>query len=101
MLETKLEIMRARAEEASSGSSGHTHAKLLRQIETLESQYAIARENSETIEASLMSRLTNVEKERDEISRKEADVRRKAREVVCDYVLFFLEKAKAKNTWDL
>ncbi|KAF3099566.1 hypothetical protein TWF569_000762 [Orbilia oligospora] len=81
MLETKLEIMRARAEEASTGTSGHTHAKLLRQIETLQSQYAVASENWQGIEASLMTRLTNVEKERDELSRKEGDVRKKAREV--------------------
>ncbi|KAF3939440.1 hypothetical protein ABW19_dt0202846 [Dactylella cylindrospora] len=81
MLETKLEILRSRAEEASTGSSGHTHAKMLRQIETLQSQYAVASENWQGIEASLMSRLTSVEKERDELSRKESDVRRKAREV--------------------
>ncbi|KAK6353779.1 hypothetical protein TWF730_008205 [Orbilia blumenaviensis] len=81
MLETKLEIMRARAEEASTGTSGHTHAKLLRQIETLQSQYAVASENWQGIEASLMTRLTNVEKERDELSRKESDIRKKAREV--------------------
>ncbi|KAK6511869.1 hypothetical protein TWF481_000774 [Arthrobotrys musiformis] len=81
MLETKLEVMRARAEEASTGTSGHTHAKLLRQIETLQSQYAVASENWQGIEASLMTRLTNVEKERDELSRKESDIRKKAREV--------------------
>ncbi|KAK6510404.1 hypothetical protein TWF506_009513 [Arthrobotrys conoides] len=81
ILETKLEIMRARAEEASTGTSGHTHAKLLRQIETLQSQYAVASENWQGIEASLMTRLTNVEKERDELSRKEGDIRKKAREV--------------------
>ncbi|KAK6335254.1 hypothetical protein TWF718_010688 [Orbilia javanica] len=81
MLETKLEVMRARAEEASTGTSGHTHAKLLRQIETLQSQYAVASENWQGIEASLMTRLTNVEKERDELSRKEGDIRKKAREV--------------------
>ncbi|RVD83041.1 uncharacterized protein DFL_007444 [Arthrobotrys flagrans] len=81
MLETKLEVMRARAEEASTGTSGHTHAKLLRQIETLQSQYAVASENWQGIEASLVTRLTNIEKERDEHSRKEGDIRRKAREV--------------------
>ncbi|KAF3923536.1 hypothetical protein AA313_de0201193 [Arthrobotrys entomopaga] len=81
MLETKLEVLRSRAEEASTGTSGHNHAKLLRQIETLQSQYAVASENWQGIEASLMSRLTNVEKERDDLSRKESDVRKKAREV--------------------
>ncbi|KAK6344494.1 hypothetical protein TWF696_008129 [Orbilia brochopaga] len=81
ILETKLEVMRTHAEEASTGTSGHIHAKLLRQIETLQSQYAVASENWQGIEASLMSRLTAVEKERDDLTRKEGDVRKKAREI--------------------
>ncbi|KAJ6259492.1 LOW QUALITY PROTEIN: hypothetical protein Dda_5129 [Drechslerella dactyloides] len=81
ILETKLEVMRTHAEEASIGTSGHIHAKLLRQIETLQSQYAVASENWQGIEASLMSRLTAVEKERDDLTRKEGDVRKKAREI--------------------
>lgn len=85
MLESKLEVMRARAEEVSSGATGDAQAKLLRQIETLQSQYAVASENWQGIEASLIARATNLEKERDEATRKEADVRRKAREVVCFY----------------
>jgi TATA element modulatory factor len=83
MLETKLEVMRARAEEVSSGAIGDAQAKLLRQIETLQSQYAVASENWQGIEASLIARATNLEKERDEAARREADIRRKAREVVC------------------
>lgn len=82
MLESKLEVMRARAEEVSSGATGDAQAKLLRQVETLQSQYAIASENWKGIEASLVSRMTILEKERDETARREADVRRKAREVV-------------------
>lgn len=82
MLESKLEVMRARAEEASSGATGDAQAKLLRQIETLQTQYAVAGENWQGIEASLITRATNLEKERDEATRREADIRRKAREVV-------------------
>jgi DNA repair exonuclease SbcCD ATPase subunit len=82
MLESKLEVMRARAEEVSSGATGDAQAKLLRQIETLQTQYAVAGENWQGIEASLISRATSLEKERDEATRKEADVRRKARDVV-------------------
>ena len=82
-LESKLELMRARAEEVSSGATGDAQAKLLRQIETLQSQYAVASENWQGIEASLVARAANLEKERDEATRREADVRRKAREVVC------------------
>ena len=83
MLESKLEVMRARAEEVSSGATGDAQAKLLRQIETLQTQYAVASENWQGIEASLIARAANLEKERDEATRREADIRRKAREVVC------------------
>lgn len=83
MLESKLEVMRARAEEVSSGATGDAQAKLLRQIETLQTQYAVASENWQGIEASLIARATSLEKERDEATKREADIRRKAREVVC------------------
>lgn len=82
MLESKLEVMRARAEEVSSGATGDAQAKLLRQIETLQTQYAVAGENWQGIEASLIARATSLEKERDEATRREADIRRKARDVV-------------------
>ncbi|RDW66191.1 hypothetical protein BP6252_09826 [Coleophoma cylindrospora] len=80
-LEGKLELMRARAEEVSSGATGDAQAKLLRQIETLQTQYSVASENWQGIEASLIARATKLEKERDEATRREADVRKKAREV--------------------
>ncbi|KAG0649545.1 TATA element modulatory factor [Hyphodiscus hymeniophilus] len=80
-LESKLEVMRARAEEVSSGATGDAQAKLYRQIETLQTQYAIASENWQGIEASLVARAANLEKERDEATRREADIRKKAREV--------------------
>lgn len=81
MLESKLEVMRARAEEVSSGATGDAQAKLLRQIETLQTQYAVASENFQGIEASLVARAASLEKERDEATRREADIRKKAREV--------------------
>lgn len=82
MLESKLEVIRARAEEVSSGATGDARAKLLRQIETLQTQYAVASENWQGMEASLIARATSLEKERDEATKREADIRRKAREVV-------------------
>ncbi|RAL58581.1 hypothetical protein DID88_003941 [Monilinia fructigena] len=81
MLESKLEVMRARAEEVSSGATGDAQAKLLRQVETLQTQYAVASENWQGIEASLTARARNLEKERDEATKREAEIRRKAREV--------------------
>ncbi|KAL8953061.1 MAG: hypothetical protein Q9222_001054 [Ikaeria aurantiellina] len=80
ILESRLEAYRARAEEASSGSGGDVQAKLLRQIETLQNQYAVASENWQGIEGSLLARAAALEKERDDLGKREADVRRKARE---------------------
>lgn len=82
VLESKMESLRTRAEEASSGAIGETQAKLLRQIETLQTQYSVASENWHTLEGSLLSRLANVEKERDDLGRKEGDLRKKIRELV-------------------
>lgn len=82
VLESKMESLRSRAEEASSGATGETQAKLLRQIETLQTQYAVASENWHTLEGSLLSRLANVEKERDDAGRRETDLRKKIREMV-------------------
>ncbi|KAI0478665.1 TATA element modulatory factor 1 TATA binding-domain-containing protein [Xylariaceae sp. FL0804] len=80
ILESKLEALRARAEEASSGATGDAQAKLLRQIETLQTQYSVASENWQGIEASLVARAASLEKERDEALRRESEIRRKARE---------------------
>ncbi|KAI3331881.1 hypothetical protein HD806DRAFT_173110 [Xylariaceae sp. AK1471] len=80
ILESKLETLRASAEEASSGAVGGAQVKLLRQIETLQTQYSIASENWQGMEASLEARAANLEKERDEALRRESEMRRKARE---------------------
>jgi SMC interacting uncharacterized protein involved in chromosome segregation len=82
VLEGKLEAMRIRAEEASSGVAGDSQAKLLRQIETLQTQYSIASENWQGIETTLLARITGLEKEKDEALRRESEMRRKAREAV-------------------
>ncbi|KAF2964522.1 hypothetical protein GQX73_g9065 [Xylaria multiplex] len=81
ILESKLEALRARAEEASSGAVGDAQVKLLRQIETLQTQYSIASQNWQGMEASLEAKVINLEKERDEALRRESEMRRKAREV--------------------
>lgn len=82
LLESKLEVMRARTEEVSSGATGDAQAKLLRQIETLQTQYAVASENWQGIETTLTSRITALQKERDEALKRESDTRKKAREMV-------------------
>lgn len=85
-LESRLEAMRSRAEEATAGdgstaSGADSNLGLLRQVETLQRQYALAKENWEAIEASLNGRLAAMERERDEASRRETDARKRARDV--------------------
>ena len=82
MLESRLEALRARVEEASAGSNGDVQAKLLRQIETLQNQYSVASENWQGIEGSLLTRISALERERDDLSKREAEIRKKARETV-------------------
>lgn len=83
VMESKLEAIRARAEEASSGATGDSQAKLLRQVETLQTQYSIASDNWQGIESTLLARIAGLEKERDEALRRESEMRKKAREAVC------------------
>ncbi|KUI66238.1 Protein SGM1 [Cytospora mali] len=80
VMESKLEAMRVMAEEVSSGAMGDSQAKLLRQVETLQTQYAIATENWQGIESTLQARISNLEKERDEAQHRESEMRKKARE---------------------
>ncbi len=76
-----MEIFRARTEEVSSSATGDSQAKLLRQIETLQTQYALANENWQGIEGTLTARVAALEKERDEGAQRESAVRKKAREL--------------------
>lgn len=87
IMESKLEAMRVRAEETSSGAIGDSQAKLLRQVETLQTQYAIASENWQGIESTLLARIGNLEKERDEAQQRESDMRKKAREAVSNPII--------------
>ncbi|KGQ07582.1 Protein SGM1 [Beauveria bassiana D1-5] len=79
-MEAKLELMRTQAEEATSGSVGEVQVKLLRQIETLQSQYASASNNWQSMESSLLAKVSNLEKERDEARKRESEMRKKARD---------------------
>ena len=81
VLESRLETYRTRAEEISSEGSTDAQAKLIRQVETLQSSYSVASENWRGIESSLLSRIGILEKEQAESLKKENDMRRKTREV--------------------
>ncbi|GIZ40627.1 hypothetical protein CKM354_000395600 [Cercospora kikuchii] len=82
-LESRLEAMRVRAEEASAtpgAGDGESNIKLIRQVETLQQQYALAKGNWETIEGSLNARVAALEREKDEATKREVEARKKARE---------------------
>jgi chromosome segregation ATPase len=64
-----------------SSNTTDAQAKLLRQVETLQTQYALASENWQTLESTLNSRIAALEKERDDIAKRETDIRKKAREI--------------------
>ena len=89
MFESRFESLRARAEDISSGGSGDAQSKLLRQIETLQTQYAVASENWRGIEDSLLARIASLESGRDDVAKREGDNRRKARVMACVEQLSF------------
>jgi len=78
-LEARLETLRAHSEEVLGGPAD-LQAKHLRQIETLQRQYSVASENWRGIETSLSTKIPLLERERDDLTRKEAELRRKLRE---------------------
>jgi TATA element modulatory factor len=90
----------------STGETSDAQANLLRQIETLQTQYAVASENWQGIEETLLSRVSSLEKERDELSARESQIRKKAREVVSflerkymDSLRLTTERISNQNEW--
>ena len=82
MLENRLEVLHARAEEVTTGAVSDTQTKLLRQVEVLQTQHLIAIENWQGVEGSLLHRIKGLEEEKDEMAKKESDLRRKGRDMV-------------------
>ena len=80
--ENRLEAVRACVEEATTEPQPGSEIKLLRQLETLQAQYASASENWQGIEKTLLSRITLLETEKDEAFQRESEMRRKARDAV-------------------
>lgn len=80
--EKKMELLRSQAEELSSAAGTDEQAKQLRQIDTLQSQYSVALDNWRVTEEYLLTRVANVEKERDELLHGETELRKKLRATV-------------------
>ncbi|ODQ50444.1 hypothetical protein SAICODRAFT_97259 [Saitoella complicata NRRL Y-17804] len=80
-LEQKLEVMRSRAEEASAAAlNKDTHVGLMRQIEMLQTQQSVARENWRVLEGAMLNKTAALEKEKEEWVKKEAELRKKLKD---------------------
>jgi TATA element modulatory factor len=77
-----LEVLRSREEESSTSATSSAQAKLLRQIEMLQTQHAIASQNWQRIEGSLQVRNENLEREKNDQIKKWEDERKKVKDTV-------------------
>ena len=86
-LENKLEAAQTRAEEAATRTTGDAQLALMRQLDTVQSQYASASKNWEGIESSLVTRALSLERERDDALRSQQEIRKRAKESVCSHII--------------
>jgi len=82
-------VLRARAEESSTSATSSAQAKLLRQVEMLQTQHTIASQNWQRIEDSLQLRTTSLEKEKIELTRRFEEEKKKVKEIVYSLLLPF------------
>lgn len=80
-LEVELEKARALLEETTTGAIENSQNKLLRQVEALQTQQTLARQNWARIEESLVLRSRHAEKERDELREQEDNLRQRLRQI--------------------
>lgn len=78
-----MEVLRSREEESSTSATSSAQAKLLRQIEMLQTQHSIASQNWQRIEGSLQHRNESLEKEKNDLMRKWEEERKKVKDIVC------------------
>lgn len=96
-LETEIESLRATLEESTTNSSESSQAKFLRQIESLQTQQSLARQNWARIEESLVLRCNHAEKERDELRAEEENMRQRMRQNVLSKKAVEEERSKLEN----
>ena len=77
-----MEVLRSRVEESSTSANSSAQAKMMRQIEMLQTQHAIASQNWQRIEGSLQLRAEGLEKEKLDLTRKLEDERKRVKEAV-------------------
>lgn len=82
-------MLRARAEESSTSATSSAQAKLLRQVEMLQTQHTIASQNWQRIEDSLQLRTSSLEKEKIDLTRRFEEEKKKVKEIVSSPILQF------------
>jgi TATA element modulatory factor len=82
-------VLRARAEESSTSATSSAQAKLLRQVEMLQTQHTIASQNWQRIEDSLQLRTSSLEKEKIDLTRRFEEEKKKVKEIVSSPILQF------------
>ena len=75
-------MLRSREEESSTSAISSAQAKLLRQIEMLQTQHTIANQNWQRIEGSLQHRNESFEKEKIDLTRKLDEEKKKVKDTV-------------------
>ena len=78
-----MEVLRSREEESFTSATSSAQAKLLRQIEMLQTQHTIASQNWQRIEGSLQHRNESLEKEKNELTKKWEEERKRVKNAVC------------------
>jgi TATA element modulatory factor len=76
-------VLRSREEESSTSATSTAQAKLLRQIEMLQTQHTIASQNWQRIEGSLQHRNDSLEKEKNDLTNKWEEEKKKVKDTVC------------------
>lgn len=76
-------MLRSREEESSTSATSTAQAKLLRQIEMLQTQHTIASQNWQRIEGSLQHRNDSLEKEKNDLTKKWEEEKKKVKDTVC------------------
>ena len=79
----------------SAGVTTDAQAKLLRQMENMQTQYAVANENWHGIESSMSTRISELQKERDELSLRETELKKRARQLVKQFFIVLEMKTRS------
>jgi len=85
-------------EESSTSANSSAQAKMMRQIEMLQTQHTIASQNWQRIEGSLQLRAEGLEKEKTELTRKWEEEKKKVKEAVWPFIVSLMKARRQENS---